>query len=297
VIRIEHIPVDERSGRQEGESLTPTLSRGERGKEEPLTPSLSRGERGKEESLSRGERGSVALILLDRPGKRNALTPDMLHNIADAADLVHAGPGKARAVVLAGEGPVFCAGFDLALCRDDQEAMADLLSRLSRAIRSLRRLPVPVVVAAHGGAIAGGCALLGGADVVVADERAKFGYPVVRLGVSPAVTAPALRQAIGEGAARRRLLDPGLIDGREAHRIGLAHDLVPLPEDVRARAIETARTLAAKPHHSIVATKRWLNELDGSYDDEAFDAALRASLRLAGGEEERRRLAAMWSKE
>lgn len=245
------------------------------------------------EHLAAGD-GRIALALLDRREKRNALTPDMLANIRACAERVHGEHPHSRALVLAGEGDVFCAGFDLSLCRDDELAMSALLTRLSAAARALRRLPVPVVIAAHGAAIAGGCALLAGADYVVTDERAKLGYPVVRLGVSPAVSAPMLRLAVGDGHTRERMLDPALIDGREAVRIGLAHECVADPSEVRPRAIEVARAFAAKPPHALATTKRWLNRVDGSDDDAPLDRALHASLALAGGDEERSRLEALW---
>ncbi|TVQ60431.1 MAG: enoyl-CoA hydratase/isomerase family protein [Phycisphaerales bacterium] len=239
---------------------------------------------------------AVGRIALDRADKRNALTPGMLREIgAHAASATQRG---ARAILLEGEGGVFCAGFDLTLCRDDATggAMRDLLAELSRAARALRRAPVPVVGAAQGGAIAGGCALLGGCDVVVTDAKASLGYPVLRLGVSPALTSPLLRLAMHDGGARQRLLDTNLIDGREALRTGLAHECVDRPEDVRPRAHEIARALAAKPPHALRATKAWLNELDGSDNDDVFDRALHVSLSLAGGDEERELLAAMWGK-
>ena len=179
----------------------------------------------------------VAPMLLDRREKRNALTPDMLENIRKCADHLHTEHDRPRAVVLAGEGEAFCAGFDLSLCKDDPLAMAALLTKLSAAIRTLRRLPMPVVVAAHTAAIAGGCALLAGADFVVTNREAKLGYPVVRLGISPAVNAPMLRLCIGDGRTHERLLDPTLISGEEALRIGLAHECVDEPAQVRrARA-------------------------------------------------------------
>lgn len=237
----------------------------------------------------------VALLLLNRPEKRNALTVDMLANIASSAQLLRSGAGRANAVVLAGEGEVFCAGFDLALCRDDAQMMPALLTRLSGAIRSLRRLPAPVVVAAHGAAIAGGCALLGGGDIVVTDATAKIGYPVVRLGVSPAVSAPALASAVNGSAMRRLLLDPKLVRGQDALSMGLAHECVDLPNQVRARAIEIASDLARKPSHAVHATKHWMNELDRSECDELLDEALGVSLALAGGSEERERLSAFWT--
>lgn len=238
--------------------------------------------------------GGIALVLVDRREKKNALTPDMLENLRAAIERVHEERGDTRVLLLAGEGGAFCSGFDLSLCRTDPLAMSDLLTRLSRAIRAMRSLPVPVVIAAHTAAIAGGCALLTGADFVVTDAAAQIGYPVVRLGVSPAVSGPTLALAVGSGHARERMLDPALFDGREAVRIGLAHEVVERPEDVRPRAMEVARALAAKPPDAVAATKWWFGELEGADRDGALERALAASLAIAGGPEERARLEALW---
>lgn len=241
--------------------------------------------------------GPVALLLLDRPDRRNALTPDALGAMVAAAGSL-ADSGGAGALILAGEGPVFCAGFDLSLCRGapDGSAMRALLAGLSRAIRTLRALPIPVVVAAHGAAIAGGCALLGAGDVVVTDQGAKLGYPVVRLGISPAVSAPFLRLAVHDGPARERLLDPALITGAEAARIGLAHECVEHAKDVRPRALEIAHALAAKPRGAMAATKAWLSKIEGTHIPHLAERALNVSLSLAGGAEEAARLAELWRK-
>lgn len=231
--------------------------------------------------------GPVAVIVFDRPAQRNALTPEMLVRLVELADQAK---GHSAAVVLAGNGKAFCAGFDLDLCRahPDGSVMRALLTGLSAAIQALRGLAIPVVAAAHGGAIAGGCALLGGADVVVADRGARLGYPVVRLGVSPAVSAPFLTRSVGYGLARARLLDPRLIDGSEAARMGLVHRLVELPGDVRPESVRIASELATRPSVAMATTKGWLNSLAPTDASEG----LAASLRLAGGAEERERLAA-----
>lgn len=239
--------------------------------------------------------GVVAHIVIDRPDKRNALTAEMMMSLREAQEHVAADPAT-RAVIVRGEGAAFCSGFDLDACRDDPLAMRSLLTGLSNTIRALRKCSCPVVMAAHGAAIAGGCALLGGADIVVTDANAKFGYPVTRLGVSPAVSSPFLRQMVGDGHARARLLDSDLIDGRHAHRIGLAHYLVERAEEVLPRAREIATSLALKPRQALRETKHWLNELDGSLNAHAIDGALHASLGLAGGAEERALLTKYWEK-
>lgn len=225
----------------------------------------------------------VAELVLDRPGRRNALTPEMLDALTEAAAALDA-DASVRAVVLRGEGRCFCAGFDLALCASDADAVRRLLRGLSTAVRTLRRGRAIVVAAAHRAAIAGGCALLGGADIVVTDAGASLGYPVHRLGISPAVTGPALAGAIGVGPARALLLSGELISGARARAIGLAHRCVETPEDAVARAQLEARDAAAKPARGALATKAWMNELDGSLDERLFDGALHASIAALDGE-------------
>ncbi len=233
-----------------------------------------------------GKERAFGEIILDRPEKRNALTVPMLEGLVAAADEM-ANDARIGAVVLRGEGRTFCAGFDMPACVDKPDLLGEMLRGLSRAIRALRRLPVPVVAAVQGGAVAGGCALLCAADLVVTEPSAKLGYPVVKLGVSPAVNAPVLMLAMPEHPARTLLLDPALISGEEARRIGLARILVMLPDDVVPRAQNEAMKFALKPRFAMARTKAWLNEIDGSMDDGALDRALEASLSIVGSAEQR----------
>ncbi len=237
------------------------------------------------------DEGPIRTLILARPEQRNALTPEMLRDIAKLARQAEA---EARVLVLAGQGRVFCAGFDLSLCRlaPDGAVMRKLLSELSVAIGTLNELAIPVVLALHGAAIAGGCALIGGADVVVADKNAKLGYPVVRLGVSPAVSAPFLMQALPAGMTRERLLDIELISGSKAHALGLVHELVENREDVLGKTMTIAGILATKPQQALAQTKAWLNELSPAQAQ--AERALRVSLSLTGLDEEQRLLEKVW---
>jgi len=236
--------------------------------------------------IARERVGDVERLVLSRPERRNALTPAMLEDLA--ANIENA--GDARALVLLGEGKAFCAGFDLDLCVGEggDDNLRALLGGLSRCIVALRALHCPVVLGVQGAAIAGGCALLGGGDIIIAHADTKLGYPVTRLGISPAVSAPFLR-AIPDGQGRRLMLDPGLIDGRRAHAIRLVHELADEPT---VRATELAEQLAAKQPHALAATKRWLNELM------PVDAGrgLSTSLSLVGSDESHALLAAIANK-
>lgn len=236
----------------------------------------------------------IGRITLDRPEKRNALTPDMLAALTESIVALDEND-EARCILLAGAGPVFCAGFDLSLCKKNSDALNDLLISLSEAIRALRCARTPVVIAAHGAAIAGGCALLAAGDFIFTDAEARIGYPVVSLGISPAVNAPTLESVLTPADARRRLLDPAIISGRDAQRIGLAHECLDAPDQVLPAAQALAANLAAKPPHALAATRNWLNELDPSAQNHTLEAALQTSLSLVGSPEERERLEALWA--
>lgn len=235
----------------------------------------------------------LAAITLERPEKRNALTPEMLDSLANALERM---PPEIRAVVMSGDGPAFCAGFDLKLCAADPSGgtMRALLTGLSRCVVAMRALEQPIVLAVHGSAVAGGCALLGGADVIVAERSTKLGYPVVKIGVSPAVSAPFLGASVAAGAIRARLMDPEVIGADRALAIGLVHEIHHGPGRTKERANDIARSLAHKPGVGVRATKSLLNHLGSPMTDRA-QAGLDASLSLTGGDEERERLAAMWS--
>jgi enoyl-CoA hydratase/carnithine racemase len=241
------------------------------------------------------QHGAVLEIRLARPEKRNALTPEMFARLTSETEIDKIDYETCRALMLSGEGAVFCGGFDLQLCLDQLGTLGELLMQLGLLVQRMRILSIPVVVAAHGAAIAGGCALLSGADYVVTNDESKIGYPVVPLGISPAVSAATLRLAVGDGWCRERLLDPALISGREAVRIGLAHESVQRAEEVRPVALERARGLAEKPAPAIRQTKRWLREIEETLGpEEAGRRSLMASLAIADKAEQQERLARLF---
>ncbi|MBO6513179.1 MAG: enoyl-CoA hydratase/isomerase family protein [Phycisphaerales bacterium] len=235
---------------------------------------------------------SVTVISLDRGEKRNAMLPGMLTEFESAVR----GIGEdSKAVVVNGKGKVFCAGFDLKACAADEsgDTMRALLTGLSKCIVAMRECSVPVVMGVHGCAIAGGCAMLGGADVVVCERGAKLGYPVVKIGVSPAVSAAFLMSAVPHGAGRALMLDPGLIDGSRAFELGLVHEVVEDAGAVDSRVMELAGSLAAKPGVGVRETKRLVNAITKGTSDLGGDG-LEASLSRVGSDEERAMLGAVW---
>ena len=234
----------------------------------------------------------VTTISLNRPEKRNAMLPEMLERFEAAMSGVD---DSVRCVLVRGAGKVFCAGFDLKACAADEsgETMRALLTGLSRCVVAMRECSAAVVMGVHGSAIAGGCAMLGGADVVVADRGAKLGYPVVKIGVSPAVSAAFLMSSVADGAARALMLDPGLIDAQRGYELGLVHELVEDAEAVRPRTMEIARGLAGKPGVGVRETKRLVNVITKGRSDLGGEG-LAASLSRVGSDEERAMLGAIW---
>ena len=251
-----------------------------------------------EQLVKRDTKGDVTFLFLARPDKRNAMTPAMLTQLfaeleSFSRDCAHK-PNSA--LILAGEGRSFCSGFDLKLCRAEPGTAAQLLSLLSRCIMTLRAITAPTFIAATGSAIAGAAALCGGADVSIGDRAGVYGYPVLKLGLSPAVSAPFLAAKAGFGNARQMLLDVGLLTGQQAADNGLLTHCVDSPEDVIPRCLKLAHKYAAKPRHAFVATKQLLQELDGLGTPEAVAAhvqhALATSLETADSPEMLSRLAA-----
>lgn len=250
------------------------------------------------------DHGAVRVVILSRVAKRNAMTPAMLRELRHEIDRARcdAGPtatgvaaregtsGGVRALVVGGDGAVFSSGFDLKLVNANPSVLTELIAELAGVIEALITLDVPVIVAAQGAAVAGACAMLSAGDLVLSDPGAVIGYPVVSLGISPAVSGPTLRMRVTDGKARELLLNPVTVDGEHARRTGLVSKLCDWPEDVLPSAVRLAKQLAEKPPHAMAATKAWLREVEslGDWPARGRDT----SLSLCGSNEQVTRVAA-----
>ncbi len=239
-------------------------------------------------------KNGIASIDLARADARNALSRALIADLASAVAAVER-DASVRVLILGGLGKSFCAGMDLKAVADDPVAMGEMLRALSRVNCSLRKLPIPVIARVQGAAIGGGCGLMVVADFAVTHPEAKLGYPEVDLGICPAVVAPWLMKRLGAGAARAMLLEGGTMSGEEGFRRGLATHLVPEAE-LGAFTQSLAERLVKGGPNAIAATKKWLNELDGSLDDAIADEAAEISARIIAGDEAQSRLRAAWSR-
>ena len=179
------------------------------------------------------ESGGVARVTLDRPEIRNAFDDALIGALTSALRELDADEGV-RAVVLAGNGPAFCAGADLNWMKRmagygyeqnlaDAQALADLM-------KTLDRMKKPTIARVHGPAYAGGVGLVAACDIAIGTPAAKFCLSEARLGLSPATISPYVVRAMGERMARRYFLTAEVFDAAEAHRIGLLTAVSPSEE-------------------------------------------------------------------
>jgi methylglutaconyl-CoA hydratase len=164
----------------------------------------------------------VGVVWMNRPEVRNALNAAMVGELI-AALAGFATDDDVRAIVLAGHGPVFCAGADIKEGRPAKPAKN--AATLAALLLALDALPKPTVARVHGSAFGGGLALIGACDIAVAATGAEFSVSEVRLGLAPAIVGPYVMRAIGESQARRYFLTGERFSAAEAYRIGLVHEL------------------------------------------------------------------------
>lgn len=169
--------------------------------------------------------GDLLRVTLGRPETRNAFDAELIAELAEAFVDV----GKARAVLLAGKGPSFCAGADVEWMRDsvdlDYDANLADAAALRGMLEAIDRCPAPVVARVQGHALGGGAGLVACADIAVAHSDASFGFSEVKLGIIPAVISPFALAKIGPSWARRFFVTGERFDAATALRIGLVHEV------------------------------------------------------------------------
>src|SRR5438067_13894602 len=193
-------------------------------------------------------RGPAAVLTVNRPEKRNALSRGLIAALTDAFRRAADDPA-ARCVILTGSGPAFCAGMDLDELRGtlvnqaDAELVWDDAAKLSALYELIYTLPKPTVAAVNGAAVAGGAGLVTVCDLALSVPEAKFGYPEVRRGLVAAMVMPHLLRHVGERAARWLLLTGELIDAADAVRAGLLNGMT-APGELLGTAFSLAKSAA-----------------------------------------------------
>jgi methylglutaconyl-CoA hydratase len=207
----------------------------------------------------------VATITLNRPQLRNAFNETAIEDIAMAFDEVNQ-DADVRAIVLAANGPAFCAGADLNWMKkmagysyDENEADA---LRLADMLRTIYFSPKPTVARVQGDCYAGGMGLVAACDIVVVAEGVNFCLSEVKLGLIPATISPYVIKAMGDQAARRYFLTAERFDALEARRLGLAHEVVAVEAlDTTVAAITAA--LVNNSPNAVREAKKLVRDIAG----------------------------------
>ena len=216
----------------------------------------------------------VKTITLNRPDKRNALSPALIEELTVA--LREAETCDCGVVILTGEGPAFCSGLDMEhletmTARTPEEHRRDS-ENMARVLRTLYDFPKPVIAAVNGPAIAGGMALATIPDFTLAAPEAKFGYTEVRLGFVPAIVASFLIRQVGELRARELLLSGRILKAQEALQLGLVTQIVE-QDDLLPSAHALAKMLLQNSPQAMQAVKRLLaKHAKRRLDEEIEDA-------------------------
>ena len=214
----------------------------------------------------------VATVTLNRPDLRNAFNETAIADLAMAFDEL--GQDRdVRAIVLAANGPAFCAGADLNWMKkmagySQLENEADAM-RLADMLRTIYFSPKPVVARVQGDCYAGGMGLVAACDIVVACDGANFCLSEVKLGLIPATISPYVIKAMGEQAARRYFITAERFDAREAHRLGFAHEVVPA-EALDASVAGIVKALVNNSPNAVRDAKKLVQDVAGVPVDDAL---------------------------
>ena len=209
--------------------------------------------------------GQVACVRLNRPEVRNAFNDEVIAELTQAFVQLGRDPAV-RAIVLAAEGPAFCAGADLNWMRrmadyTHAENLADA-GQLAEMLRVIYTCSKPTVARIQGDVYAGGMGLVAVCDMAVSVDTANYSLSEVKLGLYPATISPYVIRAMGARAAHRYFLTAERFDAAEALRIGFVHATVGA-DQLDAKVDEITQALVSASPHAVTACKTLLHEVAG----------------------------------
>ncbi len=221
-----------------------------------------------DQPLLRHDDSGIAWLTLNRPQARNALSMSLMAALDDA--LVAIGQdASVKVVVIAGNGPAFCAGHDLREMRTNPgEASAEATFKLcSRLMMRIVNLPQPVIARVHGVATAAGCQLVASCDLAIAADTARFATPGVNIGLFCSTPMVALSRAVPRKQAMEMLLTGDMIDASRAREIGLVNRVVPEAELDHATTALAAQIAAKSPLTLAIGKEAFYRQADLSLAD------------------------------
>jgi methylglutaconyl-CoA hydratase len=214
-------------------------------------------------ALNMATQNGVHTITLSRPDVRNAFNDQVIDALKNAF-LAVAQDSAVRCVVLAAEGPAFCAGADLNWMRrmagfTREENLADA-GELAAMLKAIYECPQPTITRVQGDVYAGGMGLVAACDMAVSVDTAHYCLSEVKLGLIPATISPYVIRAMGARAAHRYFLTAERFGAAEAHRIGLVHEVV-AADALDAKVAELTQALVSAGPNAVRACKKLLHDV------------------------------------
>ena len=239
------------------------------------------------------EKDRTTIVTLNRPERRNALTIELMSELADTLDKTGADPQK-RVLILRGAGKAFCTGLDLQETTVVEKAhrSAEMVAKTLLAISQTRLITIAQV---HGAAVAGGAGLMSACDFVVAAQRTKIGYPETRRGLVAGLVMTFLRRQLRERDLRELLFTGDLISAERAHEIGLVNRVVS-PNELEDETQKIVDSVLQNAPTALASTKRLIEELWSSSVKEDLETALRHHMEARESAEAKEGIAAFLEK-
>ena len=239
------------------------------------------------------EKDRTTIVTLNRPERRNALTIELMSELADTLDKTSADPQK-RVLILRGAGKAFCTGLDLQETTVVEKAhrSAEMVAKTLLAISQTRLITIAQV---HGAAVAGGAGLMSACDFVVAAQRTKIGYPETRRGLVAGLVMTFLRRQLRERDLRELLFTGDLISAERAHEIGLVNRVVS-PNELENETQKIVAAVLQNAPAALASTKRLIGELWSSSVKEDLETALRHHMEARESAEAKEGIAAFLEK-
>jgi methylglutaconyl-CoA hydratase len=225
-------------------------------------------------ALTITNQGAIRTLTLCRPEVRNAFNDEVIADLAAA--FTEAGlADEVRCVVLAAEGPAFCAGADLNWMRrmadyTRDENLADA-AQLAAMLRAIYECPKPTIARVQGDVFAGGVGLVAACDMAVSVDSATYCLSEVKLGLIPATISPYVIRAMGARASHRYFLTAERFSAGEAHSMGLVHAVV-AAEALDAKVAELTSALVSASPNAVRACKRLVQDVAEREIDDALVA-------------------------
>jgi len=232
------------------------------------------------ETIRVEEKNDVTYLWLNRPQLRNAMSEQLMQEVSHVVKTLSR---STRALVLAGEGALFCAGGDLNWMKRSihftfEENLKDVQT-LIHMMDVINTAPCVTIARVHGAAMGGALGVIAACDVVVAEEKTQFCFTEVRLGIIPSVISPFVLPKIGQSAARRYYLTGEAFGAREALHMGLVHDVVS-EEFLDERIEKTLKCVAQAGPIAVKEAKEFLRQARHKTSDELVSFSRETLARL-----------------